>query len=62
METEDAPRVVSWKLHLGKRSEPSLEAEAHGLVVDVEGREECRPSSSHIGSGQEQSAGVLQIG
>ena len=51
METEDALRVVSWKLHLGQRSEPSLEAGAYGFVVDVEGNEEWPPSSSHIGAG-----------
>ena len=65
MDTEDAPRVVSWKLHQGQRFEPSLEAGACWLVVDVEGKEEWPPSSSHINAGQEQQeqpAGVLQIG
>ena len=54
METEDAPGVVNRKLHLGLRSEPSLEAGACGLAVDVEGKEEWPPSSSHISAGQEQ--------
>ena len=51
MEIEDAPGVVSWKLYLGQRFEPSLEAGACGLAVDVEGKEEWTLSSSHIGAG-----------
>ena len=54
MDTEDASGVVSWKLHLGQRSELSLEAGPYGFTVDVEGNEEWPPSSSHIGARQEQ--------
>ena len=65
MDTEDASGVVSWKLHLGKRSELSLEAGPYGLAVDVEGNEEWPPSSSHIGARQEQQeqpAGCFKLG
>ena len=45
---------MNWKLHLSLRFEPSLEARASGLAMDVEGKEEWPPSSSHIGAGQGQ--------
>ena len=52
MEIENALGVGNWKLHLGLRSEPSLQVGASRLAADMEGKEEWPPSSSHIGARQ----------